>query len=402
MIVVSALVSTGGVFATRFVRSPAQLAADTAEPAPAQLTAPVESRRLAVTEVVRGKVYPGVEYRITPAASSPRITGLYVSAMGVAPGDRIKDGAFVAAVSGRPIFVLRGPVPAYRNLTVGDSGDDVRQLQQAMAELGYRRGSDKRGAFGLGTAKAVASFYRDRGYEPMTTTASPAPTGNAAANGAAGGSQQVQVPSGELVFLPALPATVIDVTGAVGRSVSGPLIKLSTGTMVATGQLSPDKRDLVRKKMAARITDDRSGTTITGTVTSIGAPTSEPLGSTVVSIGGAEPGAADQGAEPSPDGGATPYVPVTVESSKPIPPSMIGADVRIAIDTQVSASKATVVPISAVTTSADGTTQVTIVGAAGKTTPVTVTTGLSAEGMVEIQVLAGDLNPGDRVLVGHQ
>jgi len=40
-------------------------------------------------------------------------------------------------VSGRPALVLQGAVPAYRDITPGAVGDDVRQLQAALGRLGF-------------------------------------------------------------------------------------------------------------------------------------------------------------------------------------------------------------------------------------------------------------------------
>ena len=80
-----------------------------------------------------------------------------------------------------------------------------------------------------------------------------------------------------------------------------------------------------------------------------------------------------------------------------------GKDVRIIIETESSDGKTLTVPIAAVTTSADGTNQVSKVSPASTTTTVQVTTGLSAEGLVEVRPADSDaLHAGDQVLVGRQ
>ncbi len=52
------------------------------------------------------------------------------------PGTRVESGGQVLELSGRPVFVLAGTTPSYRDLAVGGTGDDVAQLQRGLAALG--------------------------------------------------------------------------------------------------------------------------------------------------------------------------------------------------------------------------------------------------------------------------
>lgn len=74
-------------------------------------------------------------------------------------------------VSGRPVFALPGRLPVYRDLKPGATGDDVKQLQKALADLGHGTGSDKAGTFGAGTKTALAAFYKSIGYDPLPALA---------------------------------------------------------------------------------------------------------------------------------------------------------------------------------------------------------------------------------------
>ncbi|MBD0672198.1 peptidoglycan-binding domain-containing protein [Streptomyces sp. CBMA156] len=167
----AAVVAGGGLGAASLIKSPAEQAADTAPPPSTLMTAGVTKQVLTQTTVVRGQVYPPTQYNVTPAAASTDITQLYVSALPVKSGDEVVNGRLLAEVSGQPLFVLEGPVPAYRDLKPGSSGPDVTELQAALERLGYGRGSDAQGTYGPGTARAVTGYYRHLGYTAPTTGA---------------------------------------------------------------------------------------------------------------------------------------------------------------------------------------------------------------------------------------
>ena len=68
--------------------------------------------------------------------------------------------------SGCPVFVLQGRVPAYRDLVPGISGEDVRQLEKALARLGFSPGPVD-GVDDQQTGAAVAKWYASRKWEPF-------------------------------------------------------------------------------------------------------------------------------------------------------------------------------------------------------------------------------------------
>ncbi|PWK73108.1 hypothetical protein BCL76_102128 [Streptomyces sp. CG 926] len=169
----AALMAVGGLVATRLVKSPAQVAAETGPPAQGVLTADVERRVLARTVVMRGTVVADQSVAVSPqgvrsgeGAGTTMVTKLPLQA-----GDPVTAGRLVAEVSGRPVFVLHGAQPMYRDLRPGATGDDVAQLQQALRELGHGSGGDAKGVFGAGTKAALAARYRAIGYEPLPAVA---------------------------------------------------------------------------------------------------------------------------------------------------------------------------------------------------------------------------------------
>ena len=76
----------------------------------------------------------------------------------------------VVEVAGRPVFLIAGQLPIYRDLKPGSTGDDVTQLQDVLTRLGYEPGEHD-GLFGPGTKTAVEAWYRAAGYEPALTSA---------------------------------------------------------------------------------------------------------------------------------------------------------------------------------------------------------------------------------------
>lgn len=164
------LLSVGGLVGATFVKSPADVAAQSKAPKADVLTAPVARQVLAATLVTRGTVTASTTIQVTPeagqqsGAAAQVVTGVRKHA-----GDRIKPGDVLVEVSGRPVIALQGATPAYRDLRPDDDGKDVSELQKALKQLGYASGSDADGHFGPGTKQAVTDLYQHLGYDVPTT-----------------------------------------------------------------------------------------------------------------------------------------------------------------------------------------------------------------------------------------
>ncbi|GAA1141252.1 hypothetical protein GCM10009664_07370 [Kitasatospora gansuensis] len=437
----AAVVSLGGMAAATLVKSPAERAAQTAPPPRSLLTAAVVSRVLNPAVTARAAVHPVTRYDVVPVPASPDVTQLYLSGLYVKPGDSVGSGQLLAEVSGQPLYLLKGPVPAYRDLKPGSSGPDVVELQEALAELGHQAGSDQKGFFGPGTKRAVTAFYRaidhpvpvtgaateqavDAGQKAVDAAQQAVDTLTAQRQNdryAPGIDQQLSaarrqlatekaalakavaangpmVPAAHVVFLPALPASVTAVTSSVGMPVSGALLSLSSGGLTVTGQLTPAQAATVVPGMTVEILAEETGTRFTGTVAELGALSTTPPAGRVVTIGGTAPAAAP----PVPTADALPYVPVTVTPAADPPGALSGRNVRITIRKQDSGRPVTAVPVAAISTDAAGKTTVTTVNADGDRTTVAVTTGVTAEGMVAVVPADGsELRAGDQVVVGR-
>lgn len=147
-----------------------------------------------------------------------------VTSVDVLPGEEVDVGRTLLTLDLRAVVVARGAVPAFRDLGLGDAGDDVAQLQQMLGDLGTET-TDPPGVFGPSTRQAVTSWQRSMSVEPTGT-----------------------VMAGDLVYVPELPARVLlaeDVT--VGQLVSGGdlLLHAVADAPTVTAVLSPTQAGVV-------------------------------------------------------------------------------------------------------------------------------------------------------------
>ncbi len=439
----AAAASVGGLAASTLVRSPAQLAAQQGPPKASVLTAPVESQVLTDTIVLRGTVVAAGSVAVTPNAAQGATT-LVVTGLRLKPGASVQPGDVLVEVSGRPVIALPGATPAYRALKPGDTGKDVAELQAALASLGYRD-TDTSGTFGPGTKDTVAALYAHLGYDAPTTgganDSGDRPTLQAAAQAVTAAQRTVtadkqalaqantagalttahqqltyaeqdlataqesqaeliattgvEMPLDEFVFLPAFPARIDAVNGAVGSAVTAPLLTIDTGALSVVTVLTQDQQSLVKPGMTVQLEAEALNQSAAATATSIGAYQSGQSGS-----GGS---ANSQSAQTSASAlVGQPGYPLTITPSSPLASAWLGQDVRVTITAARTATKVLVVPAAAISAGADGRTSVTVQHADGTQSRIPVAAGLDANGYVEVTPAAGyALAAGQNVVTGQ-
>ncbi|GAA0949373.1 peptidoglycan-binding protein [Nonomuraea longicatena] len=164
---VVAIAAVGWALSTQ-LRSPADEAARRTPPKASLITAAVERRELVSSVVLNGALEYGSPLPISLAGVVGGTTGAEAGggiqrATRAPRKGRIREGAVLMEVNGRPVFVLRGKVPMHRTLVPGTKGDDIEQLQAALRRLGF--GAPRSGVFDQGTIAAVGRMYARRGYE---------------------------------------------------------------------------------------------------------------------------------------------------------------------------------------------------------------------------------------------
>lgn len=160
--VVLTLLLVLSAFALGRLRSPDQVAADAQPPPPSLVTVAVEERDLTDHFVTRARPDTGSTLIVRLAAASTPLS--VVTALPITVGTEVREGQLLAEVSGRPVFVFGGSFPAYRDLRGGDSGPDVRQVQEALVRLTYL--TEISGRVDADTQDALVGLYGDRGYVP--------------------------------------------------------------------------------------------------------------------------------------------------------------------------------------------------------------------------------------------
>lgn len=169
--VLTLMVLTAGVtwLAGSSIKSPAEVAAQTAPPQPSPILVPVEERVLTSDIVARGTARFGLPQPISIVPSALKLNAGVITTLPV-PNTQLDEGKVLLTASGRPTFVLQGEVPAYRDLVPGISGSDVRQLESGLKRLGFDPGPVD-GTYDKQTSDAVAEWYTAAGFEPFGPTA---------------------------------------------------------------------------------------------------------------------------------------------------------------------------------------------------------------------------------------
>ncbi|MFG2341713.1 peptidoglycan-binding protein [Streptomyces yangpuensis] len=436
-------------------RTPEQRASNAAAPPPSRITAKVSDQQLVEKMELTGKVETAS--RTTIAGVQPQgASRAVVTGLPAAMGKTLKAGAVVAEVSGRPVLLLPGRFPAYRDLKAGDKGPDVQQLQRALQPL---YGTAVNGTYGPATVEAVRKLYAAAGYEAPSgqgqgggasggsTSGSGAPSGasgggsaprggaetdggTGAAPGTRGGASAPPargsdappasgpakagelLPAAEVTYVSTLPATVVQVTAAVGDAADKPLVVLGSGGRQVRAALTADQRtrlrDLPNDAVIRFGTGPYEGRE--GSLGSLAGPADaksgeaqgnaktggQDAGATSGAAGTAGAGTGNGGSGGGGGGGGAGqhealFVPSGAEAKE-------GAVQQISVELRRSPKGALTVPVSAVWTDLGGGSTVTVTDG-GKERNVPVEVLFTHEGLTAVTALDADLGAGQTVVL---
>jgi peptidoglycan hydrolase-like protein with peptidoglycan-binding domain len=319
--------------------SPAQIAA-TAKPPP---------RSIPKVRVRRGVLRTTVAFRANVSDTSPIEIGAplsigsddpVITAMAVKRGGSVSEGDLIMAVAGRPVLVLEGKIPAFRDIVFGSRGVDVRQLQAALKHLDLYAGGDRKGVYGKATLNAVKKLYWQTGHRPV---------GNGIAHG-------------EVVFVPSLPQRVVKVAAHVGDTAKAesPIVTIGSGHVLLRGLVDSVSASALKKGMDGTAISETQGKSFRVRVRSLGAGSN------------------------SDKGGGSDQVNVTLIPKGRFDQKLLGENVGVTVTASSTRAKVLIVPIAAVVTRADGTSVVTVVNDRDQTRLVRVKPGLVENGEIAV------------------
>jgi hypothetical protein len=292
-----------------------------------------------------------------------------------AVGQTIRQGQAIYQVSGTPVVLLYGNVPAYRDLSPGMTGADVTELNTDLVKLGYATAS------ALGPRSGWDYFSGETAYALGLLQAH------------LGLTQTGTLPLGQAVFLPgAIQITGLG-TGAVpgGSAAAGATVLTGSSlTPVVTMDLdaSMQTQVAVGNKVSVTLPD---GSVTLGVISSVSTATS----SSSSSSNGSNSGSSGPSSGSSGSSAATITVVVSLTDPKAAG-SLTQVPVEVTITTG-SVSNVLIVPVDALLAQPGGGYAVEVTGPGGRHL-VKVTPGLFDDAAGTVQV-TGNLTPGQRVVV---
>ena len=271
-----------------------------------------------------------------------------------AVGHVVRRGKVLYQVSGAPVVLLYGSVPAYRTLSEGMTGPDVRELNQNLIALGY---ATKAGLYPLRDYSASTAYALQQYQTELGITS---PDGS--------------LTLGQAVFLPTEAKITAMETGIVPGAAATPgaaVMTATSSTPVATIDLNTSQEGEIKLGDHVGITLP-NGSTTPGVVTSVGkVATTNASGTTYVTV-------LVSLTHPKAAGGLS-QAPVTV------------------VVTTGSVRNVLVVPVAALLARGSGGYAVEVIGPS-RHHLVPVTVGMFDDAAGKVQV-SGALTPGQRVVV---
>jgi hypothetical protein len=314
------------------------------------------------------------------ASSGPSGSGSGTFTWLPAVGQTIRQGQAIYQVSGTPVVLLYGNVPAYRDLSEGMTGADVTELNTGLVKLGYATAS------ALGPRSGWDYFSGETAYALGLLQAH------------LGLTQTGTLPLGQAVFLPSAVQITGLGTGAVpgGSAAAGATVLTGSSlTPVVTMDLDASMQTevAVGNKVSVTLPD---GSVTTGVISSVSTATSSSSSSSSSSsANGSNSGSSEPGSGSSGSAAATITVVVSLTDPKAAG-SLTQIPVQVTITTG-SVSNVLIVPVDALLAQPGGGYAVEVTGPGGHHL-VKVTPGLFDDAAGTVQV-TGNLAPGQRVVV---
>lgn len=227
LIVTSAILVAAGVLLGDYFETPDE-ASLRQSPESVPVADPLRREVLERTVIIRGVTAP-VERTI--ARLPDGIQGKVVTDVMVEPGHHLASGQVLLEVEGRPVIILTGTFPGWRDLVWPmPAGPDIAQLQSALAELGLFT-DEVSGRFEATTLLAVLDLYASVGYEPPSRST---------------------VQHQEFVFIPPDMRTVERVDVLLGDTLDASGVSLVSAARWVETELTVDQRQTISAGLTLR------------------------------------------------------------------------------------------------------------------------------------------------------
>jgi hypothetical protein len=252
-VVLAAAAATGGLVVASSGTEPTSAAQEL----PAN-TATVDQGELSAMVSLDGILTYRARSDGSPYSAINRAGGIYTELP--EEGDKVDCGDVFYRVDDHPVLLLCGTVPAYRDLAIGDQGNDVRQLNRNLHKLGYDADADAGvdsgdSDFTSKTEEALKKLQDDKGSD---------------ATGA--------LDLDDAVFLPE-SARIAKVTGQLGGSAQpgAEVAQATSDTLEVHVSLDASQQGVMKEGDRAQITlpDNKS---VTGRVDRLGRVAQAPTG----------------------------------------------------------------------------------------------------------------------------
>ena len=296
-------------------------------------------------------------------------------------GQTIRQGQAIYQVSGTPVVLLYGSVPAYRDLSEGMTGADVTELNTDLVKLGYAT------ATALGPRSGWDYFSGETAYA----------LGRLQAH--LGLTQTGTLPLGQAVFLPGTIQVTALGTGAVpgAAATSGATVLTGTSlTPVVTIDLdaSLQTQVAVGNKVSITLPNGSATPGVISSISTASTSSSSSPSSSSPSSSSPDNGSGNNSGDSS---GTAATITVVVSLSDPKAAGNLNqAPVEVTITTG-SVSDVLIVPVDALLAEPGGSYAVEVTGPGGHHL-VQVAPGLFDDAAGTVQV-TGNLTPGQRVVV---
>ncbi|WP_341940659.1 peptidoglycan-binding protein [Microbacterium sp. LWH10-1.2] len=268
-------------------------------------------------------------------------------------GDVVGVGQALYEVDGKPVIAVRGDRPFWRDLGLGvEKGPDVRQLEQALADLGFGKNLTVDDEFTQVTEAAVKAWQKSLGM---------------AKDGV---------------------VKLGDVVAIADASVRVDAVKAHLGDPAGSSPLSYTGTTL---RVVAKLTDAQAREILPGTAVKVVLPDGTEVPATITSI--------DPGGQPTEKEGETTPPTALVDLADPAAAQGIGLRAVKVVLAADEVKDALVVPVTALVATADGGYAVDVLRKNGKVERVAVEVGLIAD--ARVQIVGGDLAEGDAVVVAQ-